>query len=212
MAKKRKTELDIDMVDEEVAATAPEEPVEVEKEAPPPVVGEEKAPEEEAKEKKPLVPPNVLKLGIVVLTTLLVLGGIGMGVYSYFQNKSQLEEEQKKREEELKKKAELLAAIPKVPLYPMGRFFVPLRDKGKQKFFTLVVTLQMNKEQVANELNKYLPAIREEIYLYLKQKTSSDLRGTGKMAIVAKDLKLLVNRNLQTGVVKKVYFQEYILP
>lgn len=206
MAKKRKTELDIDVVDEEMAPPPKAE------EAPPPPPKEGTAVEEgEKKEKKPFIHPSVLKLGLIILPILLVLGGIGFGVSSYLKKQARLAEEERLKQEELKKQEERLAQIPQVLTYEMSRFFVPLKDKEEEKFLSLILSLELSSDKVSVELDKFLPSIREAMFFYLSEKTSANLSGQANMELLEKDLKLLINRNLQSGSVKKVLFLEYII-
>ncbi|MBI5185248.1 MAG: flagellar basal body-associated FliL family protein [Nitrospinae bacterium] len=206
MAKKRKTELDIDVVDEEMAPPPKAE------EAPPPSPKEGAAAEEgEKKEKKPFIHPSVLKLGLIILPILLVLGGIGFGVSSYLKKQARLAEEERLKQEELKKQEERLAQIPQILTYEMSRFFVPLKDKEEEKFLSLVISMELSSDKVSVELDKFLPSIREAMFFYLSEKSSANLSGQANMELLEKDLKLLVNRNLQSGSVKKVLFLEYII-
>ncbi len=203
MAKKRKTELDIDPTEESVAPPAAEE-------APPPEDGEEaKGEEEEA----PAASSNAKKIIIIVVGALLLLGGIGTGVYFYLEKKAQEEAQALKEQEELERRMEeLMKKIPKIPTYKMARFFIPLQEKeGEEKFLTLIVTLELNSDKVVKELNKLLASLREAIYFHLNTKSSADLSGEKKMRRIEEDLKIIINRNLQTGHAKRVYFLEYII-
>jgi flagellar FliL protein len=210
MAKKRKTELDIDVVDEEEAP--PTKGEEAPPALPPPPPKEGEAGEGgEKKEKKPFIHPSILKLGLIVLAALLVLGGISFVVYSHFKEKARLAAEEKLKEEELKKKEQLLSNFTKIPMYEMRRFFIPLKDKDQEKFFSLTISMELSADTVSTELDKFLPSIREAMFFYLSEKSSADLSGTANMEVLEKELKLLINRNLQGGAVKKVFFIEYVI-
>ncbi len=202
MAKKRKTELDIDIVEEE-------EPAE-EAEAPPPAE-EEKAPDKD-KEKKPFIHPSIIKLAAIAIAVLLLLAGIGFGIKSFLEKKEILKKEELKKQEELKRQEKLKAQIPKLPIFSLERFFIPLKEKeGEEKFLSLVVSVELTSEDVHKELTKVLASIREAIFFYLSGKSAADVYGKEKMFILEKDLKVLISRNLQSGAVKKVYFQEYVV-
>ena len=210
MAKKRKTELDIDIADEEAAqhVEAPAAP-------PPAAVAGEGETAEGQKPRKPFIHPSILKLGMIVGLALLVLGGIGFGIYSYFDKQARLAEEERLKEEELKKQQQMLSQIPQIPTFTMERFFVPLKDKGEkgeeEKFLSLVISLEMSSEDVAGEIKKFSSSLREAMFFYLSEKNSADLSGQEKMALLEKDLKILINRNLRSGSVKKILFEEYII-
>lgn len=207
MAKKRKTELDIDVVDEEMP---PPPKAEEAPPLPPPKEGAA-AEEGEKKEKKPFIHPSVLKLALIILPILIVLGGIGFGISSYLKKQARLAEEERLKQEELKKQEQLLAQIPQVLTYEMSRFFVPLKDKEEEKFLSMILSLEISSDKVSVELDKFLPSIREAMFFYLSEKTSANLSGQANMELLEKDLKLLINRNLQSGSVKKVLFLEYII-
>lgn len=208
MAKKRKTELDIDIVEEE----APQEEEAPPPEAEAPAEGEKPAEEEEKKEKKPYVPGPIVKILILVVPAILLIGGLGGGAYYYFTSKAkEAELARLKAEEEQRRKEEILKNVPQVPIYSLDRFFVPLKDKDKERFLAITVSFELSSDKVRKELNKFKASIREAIFFYLSGKSLADVSGPEKMKIIEADFKLLINRNLRSGSAKKVFFEEFIV-
>ena len=64
----------------------------------------------------------------------------------------------------------------KPPVFvPLDPFTVNLTDKEVDRFAQVGVTLQVDDEHVAEEVKKYLPAIRSNVLMVLSHKSSAEL-------------------------------------
>ena len=215
MAKKRRTELDIDPA---IVAEPPSQPEK--EEAPPPPQAEPTPSEQPAPPGPPAeeeTPPK-RKVNYLKLLTLVALGSLllvvamalGAGVMMFLLSGS---------EEPAKKKAaptatertpapEKKKAAPKIPappLYQLKPFLVQIGD-GKEKSLVRVgFAAEMSRPEVSKEIERNLILIRENIYFILRRKSIDDFMDLEKRRKMAVEVAIALNRSIQSGAVNKVY-------
>ncbi|MBU6261085.1 MAG: flagellar basal body-associated FliL family protein [Burkholderiales bacterium] len=66
---------------------------------------------------------------------------------------------------------------PKKPpsFVPLDSFTVNLADKQADRYAQIGITLEVDDEKVAEEIKKYMPAIRNNILLAISERTAADL-------------------------------------
>ncbi|MDE2369309.1 MAG: flagellar basal body-associated FliL family protein [Burkholderiales bacterium] len=68
---------------------------------------------------------------------------------------------------------------------PLDSFTVNLADKQADRYAQIGITLEVEDEKVAEEIKKYMPAIRNNILLAISERTAADLldrEGKNKLA------------------------------
>lgn len=197
MAKKRKTELDI----ETGTIPAPPEP------APSPISLEQEMSQEAASMKGPRKPLNksmVIVAGIFVAVVLAII--IGVTVIQKKRpaagaEKKEGHAEKTKRAEKHKAEEFKLEKLNNLVLEP---FTLPYKDKGQDGFIQIVFALQVNDPEVIDEINSNLPLIRNSILFAVSTHGQGDLIDPAKRETLMKDIRYNVDRSLQTGRVEAV--------
>lgn len=169
---------------------------------------DKRPPDDEEPKKKPF------PLWIVILATaqVLMLGGIGYGFY-YFKQQAEAKqaaaaEAKRLAEEEEKKKAEKIN-----PPFDLSSFQIALIPDREDSPTHLEVTIKVDPENdiVRGELAQRLPAIRDEIVMFLSSKTSRHVATPDNITELRLEIKKQLNRLLLSGQVREVFFTDWLL-
>lgn len=206
MAKKRRTELDVDPAlelepeEEQVAEPAGEEP-------PKPAPEEPKAPE---KSPKPKV--NKTKLAMIIggALVLAVLGGfivwMSIGVMDVEEEKPKPKPEDKVAELAIPTAAIVDEVKVDLPLlYKFEPFLVPVGKKGAQALVKIAFAVEMSEDDVKKEIDRNLVLIRENIYFLLRNKSVTVFKNKRALNRVASEIAVSLNRSIQSGAVLNTY-------
>ena len=205
MAKKRRTELDIDS---ELLADKSEEasPKITEPAAPPPP--------KPAEEKRPRKKINKLKLLIVIAsgaaaTTLTVaLVWLAVSLFSSVTVKHEAPPPATP-----KPKQEAKPALDIAPVYPLQPFFIPLKEKGSTegRLAKIQFDIEMVSPETQRDMDRNIILVRENIYFMLQNKTAADFMDKEKLGRLTVDVAIAVNRSLQSGGVSRVFVTDLLI-
>lgn len=192
MAKKRKTELDVDL-DLKLKDITKEEIEEA----------VEKPPEEEEKgprfQLKALPPKILILIGSLLFVAILIISGI---IYYLSREEPTPELEEPAKEEAIE--------LPKVPQYQFAPFFYPIKTKNnKEVFLKIAFSIDLSNELVVKEIEETIPLLRANLSILLGKKNLSDLESDPDKAKLNQEIIGVLNRSLQNGTVKKVYFTQF---
>jgi len=93
----------------------------------------------------------------------------------------------------------------------VGDFVVNLADPDVQRFAKVSITIEVVNEKVQNEVNQYMPAIKDAIVDLISSKYYKDIKtpeGREKLKI---ELLKRLNALLPNGGVKAVYFTSFVV-
>ncbi len=184
MAKKRKTELDIDLI-----------PSEEKKEA---VKTEESAEGEAEKIKAPLSKKKIIIIISSALSVILIIT-----VIVFLTRKPQKEEPVKKPP---------TVEVEAVPLYSFEPFFIPLSGgESEGKFLKISVTVELSDKDVTKEIERNIVLLRENIFFILKTKGLKNFQDKNEREKLAKDITTTINMALQAGTVSRLYFTDFLV-
>jgi flagellar basal body-associated protein FliL len=106
----------------------------------------------------------------------------------------------------------------KVHMYSLKSFFFPIKLKNKKKsghFLLATPSFSMSNAGLGGQVSKNLPTIRKKIYNILLNESYKDLttKTDSTKELVKKRIKSKVNEILPvgTGIIKEVYFSEFII-
>jgi flagellar FliL protein len=134
----------------------------------------------------------------IVLVFLVLLLGSGYG-YLYFQGTAV------KVPVPTQEKATRPAEVRKLTLEP---FVVNLADPGLRRYLRVKITLEYLSPYMEEELNQKLHRIRDTIIAVLRSKKTEDL---AQEDALKRELLAKINAELDTGQVKAIYFEEFII-
>lgn len=144
------------------------------------------------------------KILLLVVIGLLLLAGIGAGVFFYTRSKTPTEGEE----------AGATGKSGKTPsglMVEIEPFIVNILDIEGTRYLKAAITLEVDGSEAVKEANERMPQIRDGILLLVSNKTFgevSDLQG--KLQLRA-ELINEVNSALRRGKVQKIYFTEFVV-
>lgn len=199
MAKKRKTELDIE------TGTIPVQPAPSESAAP--VSLEQEMAQDVASTQAPRKPLNknaMIVAGVIIAIVLAII--IAVTVIQKKKphaaaKKGAAHGEQAKGAEKQKAEEVKFEKLNNLVLEP---FVIPYKDKGQDGFIQIVFALQVDDPEVIDEINNNLPLIRNSILFAITTRGQADLIDPAKREALMKDIRFNVDRSLQTGRVEAV--------
>ncbi len=195
MAKKRKTELDI----ETGAIPVPPPPSEP---AAPAVSLEQEMAQDAASARQPGKPLNknaVIAAGAVmaiVLAVVIAVTVVQKKKSSATAKKADVHGEKAKDAEKHKTEEVKFEKLNNLVLEP---FVIPYKNKGQDGFIQIVFALQVDDPDVINEISNNLPLIRNSILFAINTHSSADLIDPAKRETLMKDIRFNIDRSLQSG-------------
>lgn len=97
------------------------------------------------------------------------------------------------------------------PIFSLETFIVNLADKGGNRYLRVTMDLELTNPEVAAEISKRLPQIRDSILMTLPSKRFDDISSVdGKVALRDEILEKL-NSILTLGKITNIYFKEFVV-
>ena len=97
------------------------------------------------------------------------------------------------------------------PLVPINEFLINLLDKENSRYLKATMTLEVDNEEAAEEIQTRMPQIRDAILLLTSNKTFAELHDLqGKMQLRAELIGHL-NTLLAKGQVKHIYITNFVI-
>lgn len=178
---------------------------------------EKEAPEQETE----TTPPKKGKLGtILMLVAFGVLLMMAGGGATYFLLKGQIATLVQAQGQAAGGEGQEAAAQDGAPsaegnflgaLYEMEPLIVNLEGSKGKRYLKVKMSLELNKDSAMKEIEARLPQIRDAILLMISGKEFTDVATVeGKLAL-RDALITRINGLLETGFIKRIYFQEFVV-
>ena len=158
------------------------------------------------------------KLILLLLLFLLVIGAAGGGAAYYFlvfkKQQPQQVEGNATANQTVKKPTipPELSELAKPGIFvPIGDFVVNLADTDVQRFVKVSITIEVVNEEVQNQVNRYMPAIKDAIIDLISSKYYRDIRTPEGRERLKIELLKRLNALLPEGGVKAVYFTSFVV-
>lgn len=202
MAKKRKTELDIDTG----TIPAPEAPPDT---GSTPIPLEQEMAQDAVSAREPRTPFNKNTLIVFGIIIAMMLATVGIAALALHKKKTGVSakkahghgENAKEKGKQKPKEEVKFEALNNLVLDP---FVIPHKEKGQDGFIRVVFALQVNDPEVIDEINNNLPLIRNSVLYAISTRDHADLIDPAKREGLMKDLRYNIDRSLQSGRVDAV--------
>lgn len=97
------------------------------------------------------------------------------------------------------------------PMVEIKEFIVNIISEEDRHYVKASFTMELNRIEAVDEINKRMPQIRDSILLLVGNKTFEELQDLqGKKQLKA-ELKTRINSFLQTGKIKAIYFTDFVV-
>jgi len=97
------------------------------------------------------------------------------------------------------------------PLTTLNIFIVNLADTEGKRYLKVKMALELSRQELVMEIEERLPQLRDIILTTLSSKKFEDISNMeGKYQLRAELISML-NRKIETGKVKNIYFTEFII-
>jgi len=144
----------------------------------------------------PAEKPKSKKLLIIIITLVVVLAAAGGGAFFLLKGEGEEHEAEapanhEKAKPKPKKKKDAAAA----PTFmPLDAVVVNLADPGTTRYAQVGLTLQLEDAKTAEEVKKYMPAIRSGILMLISRRTADELLSADGKAKLAEEILELVQK------------------
>ena len=146
------------------------------------------------------------KLIIIIVAVLVLLGGAAGGYFFFMGG-----EKEKKISPEEEQAALELQAKQVGPMVNIDSFIVNISDDQESRYLKAAITIEVNSEEAAMELNQRMPQLKDAILLLIGNKTFNELNDLqGKIQLRA-ELINKINSILLKGKVKRIYFTDFVV-
>ncbi len=146
------------------------------------------------------------KLIIIIIAVLLLLGAAAGGYFFFMGG-----EKEKKISPEEEQAALALQAKQVGPMVSIDSFIVNISDDQESRYLKAAITIEVDGEEAAMELNQRMPQIKDAILLLIGNKTFNELNDLqGKIQLRA-ELINKINSILLKGKVKRIYFTDFVV-
>jgi len=143
---------------------------------------------------------------IIIIAAIVLLAIIGGGAAFFLLG-------DKKEKVDPEAEAAAMAATAKMvgPMVTIDTFIVNILDDEENRYLKAAITLEVDAQTTADEVNSRLPQLQDAILLLIGNKTFSELRDMqGKMQLRA-ELLNRINEILSKGKVKRIYFTDFVV-
>ncbi len=139
---------------------------------------------------------SLVKIIIMVVAVAALAGG---GFFAYLKFFKKPHNEPKK------------PVVEQAVIQEMGTYLVNLADPGGKRYLKITMQFELTNAKVSQELARRTVEVRDKIIMLLSSKEYEEIGNpTGKMTL-KKELISQLNRILQDGQVKEIYFTEFLV-
>ncbi|WP_457597028.1 flagellar basal body-associated protein FliL [Hydrogenimonas sp.] len=165
--------------------------------------------QEESGGKKESGGSNVVLILIVVLLVLVLAIG---GVVAYLMLSSdEAEDGAVVKQEKVEKRRHRSDDTEIGPMYPLDKFTVNLMSENGRRFLVAKLNLEEDSEELTPELDKKTPLIRDIIISILSSKTVEEITTAKGKEKLKEEIITQINRHLDDGEIRHVYFTEFVI-
>jgi len=151
-----------------------------------------------------------LLIAIILFVVLFFMGMMGAGFYILWSRipapPVDMDADKDLLEEEIEEEQPDIG-----PLYSIGTMIVNLADKGGKRYLRVNMELELSHPEVAEEIEKRLPLIRDSILMVLSTKTYEDISTTDGKNELRNELVKSLGKFFMAGNIVNVFFTEFVV-
>ena len=166
---------------------------------------EEEGQEQESQPKK--AKSKLLLIAVIGVLLVALLGVGGFIVYTQVLGGGGSEEAKK----EAAKVEEMKAAAKLGIVTALDPFIVNLADEAGKRYLKVTMQFELDNEMLNEEISNKMPQIKDSVITVLSSKNTDDLLTVDGKFKLKEQIQTRVNVLLKTGVVKNVYFVEFVI-
>ena len=150
------------------------------------------------------------KVLIIVITIFIMLIMImGAGFFVIMNKMSALDPNSEKGSEEVAEAEDAVDTIG--PIYSLDTFIVNLADPDGRRYLRFAVELELSSKELAQELEKRLPQIRDSILMIVPTKSVEDVHSFEGKTTLRDEIITKLNTFLVDGDIINLYFTEFVI-
>jgi len=147
---------------------------------------------------------------IVIIVLLLILLIVGAAV-AYFLLSGDDNPQDQPQQQKIEKKKKIQKMTEMGPIYPLDQFIVNLVSNNSSRYLKCKIDLELDSQELQQEIDKKLPAIRDLIIRILSSKTVEEIQTSKGKEKLKEEIKRKINEILTTGEIRNVYFTEFVI-
>ncbi len=151
----------------------------------------------------------VLILIVVLLVLVLAIGGVV--AYLMLSGDEAEDGTVVKQEKVEKRRARHGDDIGVGPMYPLDKFTVNLMSENGRRFLVAKINLEEDSEELTPELDKKTPLIRDIVISILSSKTVEEITTAKGKEKLKEEIISQINRHLDDGEIRHIYFTEFVI-
>ena len=146
------------------------------------------------------------KLIIIIAAALVVLIGVGVGVFLFMGGEEEAKLTPEQEQAEMEKQAKVVG-----PMVNIDTFIVNIIDDEESRYLKASITVEVDTPETTMEIAERMPQIKDSILLLVGNKTYGELKDLqGKIQLRA-ELLNKINSLLLKGKVKRIYFTDFVV-
>lgn len=143
---------------------------------------------------------------IIIVAVLVLLIGAGAGAFFFMSGSEEEKLTPEQEQAELERQAKQVG-----PMIAIDSFIVNIMDNQESRFLKAAITLELNNEEAAMEVNMRMPQVKDAILLLIGNKTFDEIKDLqGKIQLRA-ELLNEINGILHKGNVKRIFFTNFVV-
>lgn len=146
---------------------------------------------------------------ILVVSFLIVVMGVGAGLFVLWDKISDTVPETVEGAEEVAEKEDGKVKIK--ALLSLDTFVVNLADPGGKRYLRISTVLEIDDQDFVEHAKKKIPQIRDRILMILPSKKFKDVRTASGKESLKKEIVAQLNLLLDKCKVTNLYFQEFVI-
>lgn len=143
---------------------------------------------------------------IIIIAAVVLLAIIGGGAAYFLLGGKEVKPDPEAEAAAMEASAKMVG-----PMVTIDTFIVNILDDQENRYLKAAITLEVDAQTTADEINSRLPQLQDAILLLIGNKTFGELRDMqGKMQLRA-ELLNRINEILSKGKVKRIYFTDFVV-